>query len=75
VSLYIGYIIAVNQLPVTNAIRAKSEKRVVDNEVNSWFNWAQSNRIVIAMTNGWVYTPKQEAVKIEEMMTMYPLRE
>jgi len=27
------------------------------------------------MTDGWVYTPEGEAVKINEMMGLYPMRE
>jgi len=52
----------------------KSEKSQVSNEVNEWFNWARKQRIVIGMTNGF-YTPEGEAVKLEEMIAMYPLGE
>ena len=52
---------------------AKPEKRVVENEVNRWFNWARSNRIVIAMTNGYAYTPEVEAVDLREMMHLHPI--
>jgi len=34
------------------------------------FNWARKQRIVIGMTNGFVYTPEGEAVKLEEMIAM-----
>ncbi len=43
--------------------------------MNEWFTWARKQRIVIAMTDGFVYTPEGEAVKIEEMMSKYLLRE
>jgi len=42
---------------------AKPENVVVTNEVDSWFTWARSQRLVIAMTGGWVYTPEGEAVR------------
>ena len=47
----------------------------MSNEVNEWFTWARAKRIVIAMTDGWVYTPEGEAVRLEEMMNLYPLSE
>jgi len=53
----------------------KPEKSQVSNEVNEWFTWARKQRIVIGMTNGFVYTPEGEAVKLEEMIAMYPLGE
>jgi len=46
----------------------KSEKKVVSDEVNSWFNWARSKRIVIAMSGGVAYTPRGECVDLREMM-------
>ncbi len=51
------------------------KKSQVSNEVNEWFTWARGRRIVLAMTDGWVYTPDGEAVRVEEMMQKYPLRE
>jgi hypothetical protein len=53
----------------------KPEKSQVSNEVNEWFNWARARRIVLAMSQGFVYTPEGEAVKLEEMMRQYPMRE
>jgi len=52
----------------------KPEKSQVSNEVNEWFTWARKQRIVIAMTNGFVYTAEGEAVKIEEIMLMNPVQ-
>jgi len=51
----------------------KSEKTQVCNEVNEWFTWARAKRIVLAMSSGWVYTPEGEAVRLEEMMSLYPM--
>jgi len=42
--------------------------------MSEWFTWERARRIVIAMTGGWVYTQEGEAVKIEEMMGLYPMR-
>jgi len=53
----------------------KTQETQVSNEVNEWFTWARAKRIVIAMTDGWVYTPEGEAVRLEEMMNLYPLSE
>jgi len=53
----------------------KPEKKVVSDDVNSWFDWARSRRIVLVMTDGYVYTLEGEAVKLEEMMRQYPMRE
>jgi hypothetical protein len=53
----------------------KPQKGQVSNEVNEWFTWARERRIVLAMSSGWVYTPEGEAVKLEEMMRQYPMRE
>jgi hypothetical protein len=39
-----------------------------------WFTWARSKRIVLAMSQGYVYTPEGEQIKLEEMMQNYPLR-
>jgi hypothetical protein len=51
----------------------KPQKNQVSNEVNEWFNWARKQRVVIAMTDGWVYTPEGEAVRLEEMMSLYSM--
>jgi len=53
----------------------KPQKTQVSNEVNEWFNWTRARRIVIAMTDGWVYTPEGEAVRLEEIMLKFPLME
>jgi len=53
---------------------AKPQKTQVSNDVSEWFNWARKQRIVIAMTDGWAYTPEGEAVKLGEMMDLYPMR-
>ena len=47
----------------------------MNSDVSAWFEWAKKERIVLAMTGGVVYTPDGEAVKIEEMMRQYPLKE
>jgi len=46
----------------------KPQKTQVSNDVNEWFTWARKERVVIAMTDGWVYTPAGEAVRLKEMM-------
>jgi hypothetical protein len=51
----------------------KPQKTQVSNDVSEWFTWARARRIVLAMSSGWVYTPEGEAVKIEEMMYLYPM--
>jgi len=53
---------------------AKPQKSQVSNDVSEWFNWARKQRIIIAMTDGWAYTPEGEAVKLGEMMDLYPMR-
>jgi len=53
----------------------KLQKIQVSNEVNEWFTWARKQKLVIAMTDGFVYTPEGEAVKIDEMMSLYPMME
>lgn len=51
----------------------KPQKTQVSNEVNEWFTWARKQRIVLAMTDGFVYTADGEAVRVEEMMRLYPM--
>ena len=53
---------------------AKGEN-VVTSDVSAWFEWARKQRIVLAMSQGFVYTPDGEAVEIGEMMRRYPLQE
>ncbi|MDZ8054617.1 MAG: hypothetical protein RMX68_008240 [Aulosira sp. ZfuVER01] len=50
-------------------------KNTLTNDVSAWFEWARKQRIAIAMSQGFVYTPSGDAVKIEEMMSQYPLQE
>lgn len=52
---------------------AKAMKASVSSDVNTWFNWARSQRIVLAMSEGWAYTPDDRAVKLEEIMQQYPI--
>jgi len=47
-------------------------KNTVTDDVSVWFEWARRERIVIAMSQGMVYTPDGEAVEIEEMIKKYP---
>jgi hypothetical protein len=53
----------------------KPQKMQANNEVNEWFTWARKQRIVLAMSQGYVYTPEEKAVKIDEMMSLYPMME
>ena len=53
---------------------AKGEN-VVTSDVSAWFERARKQRIVLAMTQGFVYTPSGEAVEISEMMRQFPLQE
>lgn len=58
-----------------NSCKSGVEARVVvSSEVSDWFEWARKQRIVIAMSEGMVYTANGEGVKIEEMMQRYPLK-
>ncbi len=50
-------------------------KNTVASDVSVWFEWARKERIVIAMSEGVVYTPEGEVVRIEEMMQRCPLHE
>lgn len=51
----------------------KPQKQSISDEINRWFSWARGKRIVLAMTDGLVYTAEGEAMKIEEMMNLYPM--
>jgi hypothetical protein len=51
----------------------KPEKNQVSNDVGEWFTWARKQRIVLAMTDGFVYTADGEAVRVEELMRLYPM--
>jgi hypothetical protein len=48
-------------------------KNTVDASVKDWFEWAKKERIVLAMSEGFVYTPDGKAVKISEIMQEYPI--
>ncbi|PAX53447.1 hypothetical protein [Brunnivagina elsteri] len=50
-------------------------KNTVDTGVSTWFEWARRERIVLAMSSGFVYTFQGEAVEIGEMMRRYPNKE
>ncbi len=50
-------------------------KNTVTSDVSAWFEWARRERLVLAMSGGVVYTHDGEAVKIEEMMRRYPLKQ
>ena len=50
-------------------------KNTLTSDVSAWFEWARKERIVIAMSEGVVYTPEGEVVRIEEMMQRCPLHE
>jgi hypothetical protein len=53
----------------------KPESAQVKSEVMAWFEWARKNRIVIAMSGEFVYTPDGEAVALAEMMRRCPVGE
>ncbi|BAZ37568.1 hypothetical protein NIES4101_34910 [Calothrix sp. NIES-4101] len=48
-------------------------KNTVDADVKTWFEWARKERIVLAMSGGFVYTPDGKAVKISEIMQEHPI--
>ncbi|MBE9213136.1 hypothetical protein IQ247_10700 [Plectonema cf. radiosum LEGE 06105] len=50
-------------------------KNTVTDDVSVWFEWARRERIVIAMSQGMVYTPDGEAVEIKEMMQRCPKKD
>ncbi|MFN6568172.1 hypothetical protein [Dendronalium sp. ChiSLP03b] len=51
----------------------KPEAQQAKSTAIAWFEWARKNRIVIAMSGEVVYTPKGEAVALQEMMRRYPV--
>ncbi|NJM23273.1 MAG: hypothetical protein HC836_12045 [Richelia sp. RM2_1_2] len=48
-------------------------KNSVTDDVKTWFEWARKERLVLAMSSGFVYTVDGEAVEIGEMIRRYPL--
>lgn len=48
-------------------------KNTVTSDVSAWFEWARKQRIAIAMSGGFVYTPSGEAVEVLSMMRRFPL--
>lgn len=50
-------------------------KNTVTSDVSAWFEWAKKQRIAIAMSGGFVYTPSGDAVEVREMMQRFPVGE
>jgi hypothetical protein len=47
-------------------VAACKEGRKLKSEVIAWFEWARKQKIVIAMSGEVVYTPKGEAVELQD---------
>ncbi|MBV6622504.1 MAG: winged helix-turn-helix domain-containing protein [Rivularia sp. (in: Bacteria)] len=58
---------------IASCKNGEKPKNAVTTQVSDWFEWARKERIVIAMSEGLVYTPDGEVVSCEEMMRRYPL--
>ncbi|YAF98946.1 MAG: hypothetical protein AB3A66_28515 (plasmid) [Nodularia sp. CChRGM 3473] len=53
----------------------KPEAQQAKSTTITWFEWARSQRIAIAMSGDVVYTPDGEAVDVQEMMRRFPMIE
>ncbi len=60
---------------INSCKNGEKPKNTLTSDVSAWFEWARKERIVIAMSEGVVYTPEGEVVRIEEMMQRCPLHE
>lgn len=60
---------------INSCKNGEKPKNTLTSDVSVWFEWARKERIVIAMSEGVVYTPEGEVVRIEEMMQRCPLHE
>ena len=59
---------------IASCKNGEKAKNTVTTQVSDWFEWARRERIVIAMSGGFVYTPEGEAVQLEEMMQQCPMK-
>ncbi|BAY34579.1 hypothetical protein NIES2107_64840 [Nostoc carneum NIES-2107] len=48
-------------------------KNTITSDVSAWFEWARKQRIALAMSSGFVYTPSGDAVEVGEMMQRFPV--
>ena len=60
---------------INSCKNGEKPKNTLTSDVSVWFEWARKERIVIAMSEGVVYTPEGEVVRIEEMMWRCPKRD
>ncbi|MEO1558792.1 MAG: helix-turn-helix domain-containing protein [Cyanobacteria bacterium J06632_19] len=60
---------------INSCKNGEKPKNTLTSDVSVWFEWARKERIVIAMSEGVVYTPEGEVVRIEEMIQRCPLHE
>ena len=60
---------------IASCKNGEKPKNAVTSQESDWFEWARKKRIVIAMSEGVVYTPEGEVVQVEKMMQRCPLHE
>jgi hypothetical protein len=60
---------------IASCKNGEKPKNAVTNEVSDWFEWARKERIVIAMSEGVVYTPDGEVLGVEKMMQRCPIKQ
>jgi hypothetical protein len=57
---------------INSCKNGEKPKKTVNSDVSAWFEWARKERIVLAMSEGLVYTPDGEVVEIDRIMQQYP---
>jgi hypothetical protein len=58
---------------INSCKNGEKPKKTVNSDVSVWFEWARKERIVLAMSEGLVYTPDGEVVEIDRIMQQYPI--
>jgi putative N-acetylmannosamine-6-phosphate epimerase len=58
---------------INSCKNGEKPKNTINTDVKAWFEWARKERIVLAMSEGFVYTPDGKVVKISEIMQEYPI--
>ncbi|AFZ01248.1 hypothetical protein Cal6303_2229 [Calothrix sp. PCC 6303] len=57
---------------INSCKKGEKPKNTLDSGVKAWFEWARKERIVLAMSEGLVYTPDGKVVEIDRIMQQYP---
>ena len=60
---------------INSCKNGEKPKNTLTSDVSVWFEWARSERLVLAMSGGVVYTPGGEAVEIRRMMQRCPMKQ